>query len=185
MYGMEKDPFKILIVDAQLGLRLIMKKYGQKLKILIKRYIGGSRYLLKDVIQEIHIELVSRSEEIAAKEDPVAWMMKMAKYKTSNMRRKDHQPEKLPIEEVKKFAAQESADGNLYYKEIVEQISQHIHKLAPKEQKLLKDSVFNGLSNEEIERKYNLNAADVRNTKSVGIKKLRNLINKGNQDNSI
>lgn len=178
---MDKDIFKLLIDDPPEGMKQIEVLFGKKIIKRVSQFIKDNEFL-KDVIQNVYIDIFLCREKIVTKNNPLGYILKMARNHAIKALKKEHVTLKAPLKELKNHTADNEVDKSLMLSEELEQVLLKAEVLTEKERNLMHCVVKEGLNNKEIEEKLGLTAQDVRNVKYIAFKKLRRLFDALSKD---
>lgn len=169
---MDKDIFKLLIDDPDEGMKQIEVLFGKKIIKRVSQFIKDNEFL-KDVIQNVYLDIFLCREKIVTNNNPLGYILKMARNHAIKALKKEHIGSKAPLKELKYHTADNEADKSLMLNEALEQVLLKAEELTERERNLMHCIVKEGLNNREIEEKLGLTAQDVRNVKYIAFKKLR------------
>ncbi|TDQ79463.1 RNA polymerase sigma factor [Sphingobacterium yanglingense] len=169
---MDKDIFKLLLDDPPEGMKQIEVLFGKKIIKRVSQFIKNNE-LLKDVIQNVYVDIFLYREKIVTNNNPLGYILKMARNHAIKALKKEHITLKAPLKELKYHTADNEVDKSLMRSEKLEQVLLKAEELTEKERNLMHCVVKEGLNNKEIEEKLGLTAQDVRNVKYIAFKKLR------------
>ena len=133
----------------------------------------------EDIVQETFIGLWRNREKIRQNDTLRALLFIMAKHLLINAYRSrlNHPEFEEYIKSVDKLSVQ-NAHQPLEYEDFVRHFSKAIGKLPATQQRVIRLSRFNQLSNKEIAEKLSLSEQTVKNQLSVGLKTLREKLQK-------
>ena len=173
---MGEDPFDILLIEPERGLRLIMGKHGSQLKNRIRNIVNNDDELVKDVVSETLTTLFVQREKVAICKDPFAWMMAIARNIALKMLRQEKKNQKIAIDELRTVPHSQDIEADLHYQEMLEAVLSKAEQLTPMEKKILIDAKVHGLDNKELEIRHDLKPQRVRNLLSTALAKIRRLL---------
>lgn len=178
---MDKDIFKLLIDDPGEGMKQIEVIFGKKIIKRVSQFIKDNEFL-KDVLQNVYLDIFLCREKIVTKNNPLGYILKMARNHAIKALKKEHIKLKAPLKELKYHTADNDVDKNLILNETLEQVLLKAEELTEKERNLMHCVVKEDLNNKEIEEKLGLTAQDVRNVKHIACKKLRRFFDSLSKD---
>lgn len=173
---MDEEPFKILLREPIRGMGLIMSQHGALLKNWLRVLLKNDDELIQDVISDTFMEIWIDRENIAKKDDPLMWVMGVAKNIALAKLRYNKKRKKASIKKVKNMPNSDPMDQGLHYREIREIILKKAEELSPREKQILIGSKIDELDNKELAELFGLQPQHVRNLLSSALAKMRKLL---------
>lgn len=170
------EKLKLLPVDADIGLDLIIKLCENRIFMQISRYVSDYD-LAKDVYQNTLITIWKGYYKIFEAKDPYFWIMAIAKNQSLKAIRDERIGFKDSIEVLSNMCGCESADQKLTYDEIVE-LLKGTNVLNVREKNIVIAVDVEGISLVEISELYDLKPQTVKNVLHIARGKVRKLIGK-------
>lgn len=173
---MDEKPFKILLREPIRGMELIMSQHGPLLKNWLRVLLKNDDELIEDVISDTFMEVWIDRENIAKKEDPLLWVMGMAKNIALAKLRYSKKRKRVQIKEIKHMPNSDPMDEGLHYREIRDIILKKAEELSPREKQILIGAKIDELDNKELAELFGLQPQHVRNLLSSALAKMRKLL---------
>ena len=158
--------------DTEAALREIYALFYRELIQYITRFVGKDTELVKDLVNDVLMELCEHPEKFADRRDPKQWLLTIAKYKTwAHLRRAERLPTE-PLDEDFNFMGDLFADSRLNDEELEQFILKAADRLTPMQREVFLCRWEEGLSNAEIAERYGLVLQTVKNHMTAGIGKI-------------
>jgi len=133
----------------------------------------------EEIVQDVFIKLWMNRENIKQENTLSSLLFIMAKNHIINAFRANvHQFVYVEYADYKDKIPTNNTSQNIEYQEFIMELKKAVQTLPPTIQKVVTLSKINQLSNKEIAEKLGLNDQTVRNSLSVGLKKLREILSK-------
>lgn len=154
--------FEQLAAGSQAALNKITLLYE---KMLIERIeqIVHNKELSKEVLSDTIHALWVNKEEVAQKDNPVAWMVTTARHKAINKIRDEKRKQTSSIEQFLLNESPVSIEIEAEEKELKILVALAEEKLSPREKLVYRLYVNDGLSRKEIAEQFNVSENTVRN----------------------
>lgn len=138
----------------------------------LTRLVPNDDELVKDLVEDLLVELCEHPERFADKREPKSWLFTVAKYKTKNYLRKASRRLTEPL--VGEFVLESDldADSELKRKELEQVVLETVQGLTDKERKVFMCRWDDGLSAVEIAERYGNDTQTIKNQLSKAIRKI-------------
>jgi RNA polymerase sigma-70 factor (ECF subfamily) len=134
----------------------------------------------EDIVQDVFVKLWMNREKIRQEDTLRSLLFIMTKHRIINaFHSKINQPVYEEYVNYKGEMSTNDTGQQLEYHEFVEKLEQALKTLPPTQQKVITMSKIEQLSNKEIAAKLSLSEQSVRNQLSVGLKNLKQKLDKG------
>ena len=137
----------------------------------LTRLVPNDDELVKDLVEDLLVELCEHPEQFADKREPKSWLFTVAKYKTKNYLRKASRRLTEPL--VGEFVLESDldADSELKRKELEQVVLETVQGLTDKERKVFMCRWDDGLSAVEIAERYGNDTQTIKNQLSKALHK--------------
>lgn len=163
----------MLTDEPGMALEAIYAQYGRKLAASLFAILGNDEDLVKDVISETLAVLWEKRREAAGKENPLAWMMRVASNIALYRLRQETRRKAAPLDRYINVADRIRADSDLGRRELEERILKAAEKLKPNERTVFLEIKLHGKTNKEVAMQEGMAEQTVKNLLSGALKKIR------------
>lgn len=147
--------------------------YAKRLFNYIITYVKSAEET-KDIVQEVFVSLWKYRTDIKDTDNLGPWLFTLAKNRLINSYKKNiHSKNYSDYVKYRSSTAISSTDSVLDFNEFLTLINRNINLLPKTQQKVIRLSRFEGMSNKEISKFLNISEQTVKNQLSLGLKQLR------------
>ncbi len=144
----------------------------------IRRYVHNDEELVKDIVSETLAVVWVQRTSLSSKEDPGAWMRRVAYNIAMSKLRKKKKQWAEPLEAYHSLQSDRTADTILLGRELGRLLEEALHTLSPREQQVFLLSRTDGLKAREIADYLGISEQTVKNQLSTALQKMRRYLRK-------
>lgn len=168
------DLKKIASGDIQAFERIFMR-YQPKLIAFLMGFLQEEE-LCRDMTQDIFLDIWEKRHRLANVESFTAYLFQIGRYQVYNYYDRLIVHEKYALNQLLHPSPTETVEESLFLQELQSQIETHVNRMSVQRQCIFRMSRYEGLSNEDIGRKLNLNKRTVENNLSLALSELRKVL---------
>lgn len=169
----ENEPFRRLIDRPHEAMKTIFANHHRKLTYFVRIYISGDDGLVEDVVSETLAAIWEDRKNVAVKNNPVVWMLGIAKRKARYRLREQGKFNALPLDDYLMLEGGEEADRELEYTDLKRLITEAAGDLSPKMKEIFLQSKVEGLSITELTERHDLAEQTIKNKVAQALKYIR------------
>jgi len=163
--------FRLLLTEPEKALSSIYRRYASVLIRYISFYVQHDQSLVRQITLEAFEVLWKQRASIARKNDPFAWLLRIARNIAISRLRGNKQW--LVLREDETLCSRYRAELHLERKELEKLLQAAIATLTAQQKTIFTLSKIDGLKNREIAEQMKLREQTVRNQLSAALKRLR------------
>ncbi len=169
--------FNQLAEGSEVALENIARHYKRELLYMINRIVQHDE-LSKEVFMDTLQALWEQRKAVAKMEKPVGWLLTIARYKAINKLRDEKVKTTVNVDELPLLKSSDDVAARLEEKELQKYTAMAEEKLSPRERKVYRLRIKQGLSYKAIASELSVSEHTIRNQLSHAMKNLRNELRK-------
>jgi len=154
--------FTQVATGSEVALKKIVLIYEKMLLQRIDQIIKDPE-LTKEVFSDTIQALWIYRSEVAARQNPVAWLVITARHKAINKIRDEKRKNTFPLEEFPFIESSVKIEDEIEAKELISLIANAEEKLSPQEKLVYTLRIKHGLSRKEIAEQFNVSENTIKN----------------------
>lgn len=171
----EKGDLKRIVSGDMQAFERIFMRYQPKLIAFLKGFLQEEE-VCRDMAQDIFLDIWEKRYRLAYVESFAAYLFQIGRYQVYNYYDRLIVHEKYALNQILHPSPAETVEESLFLQELQSQIESYVNQMSTQRQRIFRMSRYEGLSNEEISRKLNLNKRTVENNLSLALSELRKVL---------
>ena len=171
----EKGDLKKIAFGDMRAFERIFMRYQPKLVTFLAGFLQEEE-LCRDMAQDIFLDIWEKRHRLAHVESFTAYLFQIGRYQVYNYYDRLIVHEKYALSQILHPAPAETVEESLFLQDLQLQIEIQINQMPVRRQRIFRMSRYEGLSNEEIAGKLNLNTRTVENNLSLALSELRKVL---------